>query len=59
MSHPALALLAGLILIAMMLIGALVSRLPLSGAMIYLGLGVFLGPLGIVMACQVGWHRKW
>ncbi|UGQ48824.1 cation:proton antiporter [Massilia endophytica] len=40
------ALLGGLILIAMMLISTLVARLPLSGAMIYLGLGVLLGPYG-------------
>ncbi|MGW8392709.1 cation:proton antiporter [Pseudoduganella sp. HUAS MS19] len=39
-------LLGGLILIAMMLIGTLVARLPLSGAMIYLGLGVLLSPYG-------------
>jgi NhaP-type Na+/H+ or K+/H+ antiporter len=47
MSNPSWALLAGLILIAMMLSGTLVSRLPLSGAMVYLGLGVLLGPFGI------------
>src|SRR6185369_12824499 len=47
MSNATWALLAGLILIAMMLIGTMVSRLPLSGAMIYLGLGVLLGPYGI------------
>jgi NhaP-type Na+/H+ or K+/H+ antiporter len=40
------ALFAGLILIAMMLIGTLLARLPLSGAMIYLGLGYLLGPGG-------------
>jgi NhaP-type Na+/H+ or K+/H+ antiporter len=49
MSNPTWALLAGLILIAMMLSGALVSRLPLSGAMIYLGLGMALGPFGIAV----------
>jgi NhaP-type Na+/H+ or K+/H+ antiporter len=49
MSNATWALLAGLILIAMMLIGTLVSRLPLSGAMIYLGLGVLLGPYGIAV----------
>jgi hypothetical protein len=40
------ALFAGLTLIAMMLIGTLLARLPLSGAMIYLGLGFLLGPDG-------------
>ncbi|XLZ72887.1 sodium:proton antiporter [Massilia sp. SR12] len=47
MSNPGWALMAGLILIAMMLAGTLVSRLPLSGAMVYLGLGLLLGPFGV------------
>ncbi|WP_342114473.1 cation:proton antiporter [Pseudoduganella sp. OTU4001] len=47
MSNPGWALLAGLILIAMMLTGTLLSRLPLSGAMVYLVGGMVLGPLGI------------
>lgn len=42
-------LLAGLVLIAMMLIGTMVARLPLSGAMIYLGLGVVLSPYGFTI----------
>lgn len=46
MSIATWVLLGGLILIAMMLIGTLVTRLPLSGAMIYLGLGVLLSPYG-------------
>jgi len=37
-------LFAGVILIAMMLVGTLLERLPLSGAMIYLGIGFLLGP---------------
>jgi len=39
-------LLAGLIFMAMMLINTLLARLPLSGAMVYLGLGILLGPYG-------------
>ena len=46
MSIATWVLLGGLILIAMMLIGTLVERLPLSGAMIYLALGVLLSPYG-------------
>lgn len=46
MSIATWVLLGGSILIAMMLIGTLVTRLPLSGAMIYLGLGVLLSPSG-------------
>ncbi|WP_082591399.1 sodium:proton antiporter [Duganella sp. Root198D2] len=46
MSIATWVLLGGLILIALMLIGTLVVRLPLSGAMIYLGLGVLLSPYG-------------
>lgn len=37
-------LFAGVILIVMMLAGTLLERLPLSGAMIYLGIGFLLGP---------------
>lgn len=40
-------LLSGITLIAMMLIRTLLDRLPLSGAMIYLGLGFVLGPAGL------------
>lgn len=40
-------LFAGVTLIAMMLIGTLLARLPLSGAMIYLGIGFVLGPVGV------------
>jgi sodium/hydrogen antiporter len=39
-------LFAGLIFMAMMLTGTLLTRLPLSGAMVYLGLGYLLGPDG-------------
>lgn len=39
-------LIAGLIFVAMMLISTLLARLPLSGAMVYLGLGILLGPYG-------------
>src|SRR5690242_19698492 len=46
MSVATWVLLGGLILIGMMLIGTLVEHLPLSGAMIYLALGVLLGPNG-------------
>ncbi|NVE00645.1 sodium:proton antiporter [Massilia sp. BJB1822] len=41
------ALLIGFIFIAMMLVGTLLERLPLSGAMLYLGLGFLLGPDGV------------
>jgi len=46
MSIATWVLVGGLILIVMMLIGTLVTRLPLSGAMIYLGLGIVLSPYG-------------
>lgn len=49
MSNPSWALLAGLILIAMMLVGTLIARLPLSGAIVYLGLGLALGPCGLAV----------
>jgi sodium/hydrogen antiporter len=39
-------LFAGLIFMAMMLTGTLLTRLPLSGAMVYIGLGFLLGPDG-------------
>jgi hypothetical protein len=45
--NDALVLFAGITLIAMMLIGTLLARLPLSGAMIYLGLGCGLGPAAV------------
>ena len=37
----------GLLLIAKTLGGSFISRLPLSAAMIYLGVGIAIGPLGI------------
>lgn len=40
-------LLIGILLITMVLSGTLLTRLPLSSAMIYLGLGYVLGPGGI------------
>jgi NhaP-type Na+/H+ or K+/H+ antiporter len=49
-------LLAGITLIAMMLIGTLLARLPLSGAMIYLGLGVVLGPAGVGLLAPDPWR---
>jgi NhaP-type Na+/H+ or K+/H+ antiporter len=39
-------LVVGILLITMVLVGTLLARLPLSTAMIYLGLGYFLGPGG-------------
>lgn len=47
MSVATWALVAGAILIAMMLVGTLVARLPLSGAMVYLAIGMLLGPYGL------------
>ena len=40
-------LLLGILLITMVLIGTLLARLPLSSAMIYLGVGYALGPGGL------------
>src|ERR1043166_6360211 len=39
-------LIAGGVLLLMTLVGSLVQRLPLTTAMLYLGLGVLLGPAG-------------
>ncbi|GAB3447962.1 cation:proton antiporter [Massilia solisilvae] len=50
-------LFAGLTLIAMMLIGTLLARLPLSGAMIYLALGFVLGPAGIGIVMPDPWRN--
>ncbi|MCS0661042.1 cation:proton antiporter [Massilia terrae] len=50
-------LFAGLTLIAMMLIGTLLTRLPLSGAMIYLALGFVLGPAGLGFLLPDPWHN--
>lgn len=47
MSLPVWSLLVGVLLITMVLIGTLLTRLPLSSAMIYLGVGYVLGPGGI------------
>ncbi|MDO8717651.1 MAG: cation:proton antiporter [Polaromonas sp.] len=38
---------AGLLLIAMTLAGSFIERLPLSAAMLYLGAGVAIGPMGL------------
>ena len=50
MNEPATFTLAciivGTLLIAKTLIGSFISRLPLSAAMVYLGVGVAIGPLG-------------
>ena len=40
-------IIVGLLLIAMTLGGSFLSRLPLSAAMLYLGVGVAIGPLGL------------
>src|SRR5437868_4092763 len=37
----------GLLLITMTLSGSFIARLPLSSAMLYLGVGVAMGPLGL------------
>ena len=37
----------GTLLIAKTLVGSFISRLPLSAAMVYLGVGVAIGPLGL------------
>lgn len=46
MSVAEWSLLVGLLLVAMTLAGTLLDRLPLSSAMVYLGLGWLLGPIG-------------
>ena len=50
-------LLIGMLLILMVLAGTLLTRLPLSTAMIYLGLGYALGPggLGIIEVDLFRW----
>jgi NhaP-type Na+/H+ or K+/H+ antiporter len=40
-------IIVGLLLIAMTLAGSFIARLPLSAAMLYLGVGVAIGPLGL------------
>ncbi|MCS0808883.1 sodium:proton antiporter [Massilia agilis] len=50
-------LFGGLTLIAMMLIGTLLARLPLSGAMIYLALGFVLGPAGVGVLMPDPWRN--
>ena len=40
-------IIVGLLLIAMTLAGSFIARLPLSAAMLYLGAGVAIGPLGL------------
>jgi sodium/hydrogen antiporter len=40
-------IIAGLLLIAMTLVGSFIKRLPLSAAMLYLAAGVALGPIGL------------
>jgi NhaP-type Na+/H+ or K+/H+ antiporter len=40
-------IIAGLLLIAMTLAGSFIARLPLSAAMLYLGAGVAIGPMGL------------
>lgn len=47
MSVASWSLFVGILLITMVLVGTLIARLPLSSAMIYLGLGYLLGPGGI------------
>lgn len=51
MSAAAWSLFVGILLVTMVLVGTLLARLPLSSAMIYLGLGYLLGPggVGVVM----------
>lgn len=44
MSFAAWLFAAGLLLLALVLLGRLIDRLPLSSAMVYLGLGALLGP---------------
>ncbi|MDB5867825.1 MAG: sodium/proton antiporter, family [Polaromonas sp.] len=40
-------IIVGLLLIAMTVGGSMISRLPLSAAMLYLGVGLAIGPLGL------------
>lgn len=47
MSIPYWSLFFGVLLITMVLAGTLLARLPLSSAMIYLGVGYALGPGGL------------
>ena len=44
MTLPAWSLIVGVLLLAMVLAGTLLDRLPLSSAMVYLALGWLLGP---------------
>lgn len=44
MSFDKWALLLGLLLLALVFVGSLLSRLPLTGAMVYLAVGWLLGP---------------
>lgn len=44
MSFASWSLFVGVLLISLVLLGTLIERLPLSGAMVYLGLGWLLGP---------------
>ncbi|MCW7536925.1 cation:proton antiporter [Aquabacterium sp. A7-Y] len=44
MSIPFWSLILGLLLVSMVLVGTLLERLPLSSAMVYMGLGWLLGP---------------
>ena len=46
-------LLLGVLLISMVLAGTLLQRLPLSSAMIYLGMGYLLGPGGLGLVAVV------
>ena len=39
-------IIVGLLLIAMTMASSFLERLPLSGAMLYLGVGMGIGPLG-------------
>lgn len=52
MSFAYWSLLVGILLIAMVLVSTVLTRLPLSSAMIYLALGYALGPggIGVIMA---------
>ena len=49
MSVPLWSLFLGLLLITMVLAGTLLSRLPMSSAMIYLAAGYALGPEGLAV----------
>lgn len=48
----------GMVLLSLVLLGTLIGRLPLSGAMLYLGIGWLLGPTVLGVLTPEGWRRR-